>query len=145
MEKQPKLYLLLLNLLLVTGFGKAQYADTASVRQIMHTQEEAWNKGNVEGFMEYYWKSDSLKFIGSKGITYGWQKTLDNYKKGYPNQEAMGSLTFDISSIEQLSSSSIFVIGKWHLKKKDSEVGGYYTLLWKKKNGKWVIVTDHTS
>jgi ketosteroid isomerase-like protein len=144
MKKQLKLCLLLLNIILAQHVV-ADDADTSAVRRVMHLQEEAWNKGDIDGFMEHYWKSDSLKFIGSKGITYGWQKTLDNYKKGYPNREAMGILNFDISSIEQLSSGSIFVIGKWHLKKKDSEVGGYYTLLWKKKNGKWVIVTDHTS
>jgi len=117
----------------------------SEITGIMKKQELAWNKADIEGFMQYYWKSDSLKFIGSKGITYGWQKTLDNYKKNYPNQDAMGILTFENSTMEQLSPERVFVIGKWHLKKKDSEVGGYYTLLWKKLKGKWVIVIDHTS
>lgn len=110
----------------------------------MKTQEEAWNKGDIKGFMEYYWKSDSLKFIGSKGITYGWQKTLDNYIKGYPTKSAMGILTFSILEITQLSNSSIYVIGKWDLKK-EKPSGGYFTLLWRKINDKWVIVADHTS
>jgi ketosteroid isomerase-like protein len=144
METGIKKSFLVLNLVLVAMYGMGQSSDTATVRDIMRKQQDAWNKGDLEGFMSYYWKSDSLKFIGSKGITYGWQQTLDNYKKGYPNQEAMGILTFDINSIEKLSPTNIFVIGKWQLKKKDSEVGGYYTLLWKKKKGKWVIVTDHT-
>ena len=119
--------------------------DISEVSDIMKKQEAAWNKADIEGFMAYYWKSDSLKFIGSKGITYGWQKTLDNYKKNYPTPEAMGVLTFENNTIEQLSTAKIFVIGKWHLKRKEGDVGGSYTLLWKKINGKWVIVVDHTS
>lgn len=119
--------------------------EVAEVTENMKKQEAAWNKADIEGFMAYYWNSDSLKFIGSKGITYGWQKTLDNYKKSYPNQDAMGVLTFENKTIEQLSPTKIFVIGKWALKRKDGDVGGHYTLLWKKINGKWVIVVDHTS
>ena len=110
----------------------------------MRIQELAWNNADIGGFMKYYWKSDSLKFIGSKGITYGWQKTYDNYVKGYPTQEAMGLLTFTIKEATQLSETSIYVIGQWELKK-DKPAGGYFTLLWKKTNGQWVIVADHTS
>jgi ketosteroid isomerase-like protein len=113
------------------------------VRENMKTQEEAWNKGDIKGFMEYYWKSDSLKFIGSKGITNGWQKTLDNYLKSYPNKEAMGTLTFTIIEVTQLSKTSIYVIGKWELKK-EKPSGGHFTLLWKKIDKKWLIVSDHT-
>ena len=120
--------------------------DGSAVQKAMDTQLAAWNKGNIEGFMDYYWNNDSLKFVGSKGITYGWKKTLENYKKNYPDKDAMGVLTFVNSSMEQLSSVSFFVIGKWNIKKKDgSEVGGYYTLLWKKIKNKWMIVVDHTS
>ena len=118
---------------------------TNLIRKAMQAQQESWNKGDIEGFMAYYWNNDSLRFIGSKGITYGWQNTLNNYKKGYPDKEAMGELVFEINRIEALSATSAFVIGKWTLHKKDKDVGGYYTLLWKKINGHWVIVTDHTS
>lgn len=121
-----------------------QKTDVTQVLENMKTQEESWNKGDVRGFMNYYWNSDSLKFIGSKGITYGWQKTLDNYIKGYPNKEAMGILTFTILESTQLSETSIYVIGKWELKK-EKPSGGHFTLLWKKINNQWVIVADHTS
>lgn len=114
------------------------------VTEIMRIQETAWNHADIAGFMKHYWKSDSLKFIGSKGITYGWQKTYDNYVKGYPTKEAMGILKFTIKEATQLSESSIYVIGQWELKK-DKPAGGYFTLLWKKINGQWVIVADHTS
>ncbi|MBP7807912.1 MAG: nuclear transport factor 2 family protein [Bacteroidia bacterium] len=140
-----KLLLLAIFSLFSIGCFCQSKTDISEVKEAMKNQETAWNKADVEGFMAYYWKSDSLKFIGSKGITYGWQKTLDNYKKSYPTADAMGVLTFENNTIEQLSPTKIFVIGKWSLKRKQGDVGGHYTLLWKKINGKWVIVVDHTS
>jgi ketosteroid isomerase-like protein len=136
---------LLFVLLLVNMEAIAQSADEKKIRQIMATQEMAWNKGDLEAFMDGYWRSDSLKFIGSRGLTYGWQATLDNYKKGYPDTDAMGKLKFTILSVEVLSGKSAFVIGKWHLTRKAGDLSGHYTLLWKKLKGKWVIVADHSS
>lgn len=135
------LLFLLMNAVLAFSQNKNQ---VKIVTENMKIQEMAWNNADIVGFMKYYWKSDSLKFISSKGITYGWQKTYDNYVKGYPTKEAMGILTFTIKEATQLSESSIYVIGQWQLKK-DKPVGGYFTLLWKKINGQWVIVADHTS
>jgi len=122
----------------------SQNKASKEVTDLMKKQEVAWNNGDIEGFMKYYWKDDSLKFIGKSGITYGWQKTLDNYKKNYPDKVAMGILTFEINTKEELSKTSVFIIGKWSLKRENS-VGGYFTLLWKKIKGEWVIVADHTS
>lgn len=124
--------------------AQSQSKDVKQVMNNMSIQAQSWNKGDVRGFMEYYWKSDSLKFIGSKGITYGWKSTLENYIKGYPTKEAMGILKFTIIDATQLSRNSVYVIGKWELTK-EKPVGGYFTLLWEKINGKWVIVADHTS
>ena len=131
--------------LLVLSQLSAQTADEKAIRQIMSDQEAAWNGGDLEAFMAAYWNTDSLKFIGSRGLTYGWQQTLDNYKKGYPNADAMGQLKFSIISVETLSRKSAFVIGKWHLARKAGDLSGHYTLLWKKMKGKWVIVADHSS
>lgn len=130
-------------LFLVVSFSYAQN-DVFMVKAQMEAQQSSWNNGDIPGFMEYYWKSDSLKFIGSKGITYGWQKTLDNYLKSYPDKAAMGVLKFTIKEATQLSPTSIYVVGKWELEK-EAPAGGYFTLLWKKIKGKWLIVTDHTS
>jgi ketosteroid isomerase-like protein len=140
-------FLFVLSLILWTKQGLSQRVsiDVSEVKKCMNLQQEAWNKGNMEGFMAHYWKSDSLKFIGHKGITFGWQQTLDNYKKTYATKEAMGQLTFDVADAQQLSKTSVFVVGKWAIKTADKEVGGFYTLLWKKIKGKWVIVVDHTS
>ena len=123
----------------------AQSSDEQSIRQILATQEEAWNRADLEAFMGGYWRSDSLMFIGSRGVTYGWQATLDSYKKGYPDAGAMGKLTFTILSVQVLAPESAYVIGKWQLARATDELGGHFTLLWKKKDGKWVIVADHSS
>ncbi len=110
----------------------------------LQTQQKAWNEGNIDDFMSSYWNNDSLKFIGSKGITYGWQKTLDNYKQSYPNKEAMGKLKFTILENSQVGENYIYIIGKWELEK-EKPVSGHFTLLWKKIKNKWVIIADHTS
>lgn len=124
---------------------QAQNKAEKAILAVMHAQEIAWNNGDLPGFMEGYWHSDSLTFIGSRGLTRGWQTTLDNYKKSYPDVAAMGKLTFTILKVEQLDRKNAFVIGKWHLKRVKDELSGHYTLLWKKVDGKWVIVADHSS
>lgn len=126
------------------SFSQKEKGDVKTVSNIMAAQVLAWNNADIKGFMDHYWNSDSLMFIGSKGVTYGWQKTFDNYVKNYPSKEAMGVLKFTIIKTEQLSKTSIYVIGKWELEK-EKPAGGHFTLLWKKINNKWVIVSDHTS
>jgi hypothetical protein len=99
----------------------------------------------MEKFMQPYWHSDSLMFIGKSGITYGWQKTLDNYKKNYPNAAAVGKLDFTILHVKRLSDIYYSVVGKWHLARTIGDLGGYFTLLFKKINNRWVIISDHSS
>ncbi len=123
----------------------AQSADETSIRKILTSQENAWNNGDVESFMKGYWKSDSLLFIGKSRITYGWQKTLDNYKKNYPDTTAMGKLNFKLLELKPLSDKYYFVTGKWHLQRTAGNLEGYFTLLFQKIKGKWFIVTDHSS
>jgi hypothetical protein len=123
----------------------AQTKDEMAIRTILQTQETNWNQGALENFMEGYWKNDSLMFIGKSGITYGWQKILDNYKKGYPDTTAMGKLFFDLIEIKQLSPEYFYVVGKWMLKRSIGDLSGHYDLLLRKIKGKWVIVADHSS
>ncbi len=130
---------------LALGNSKAQNADLQAIRQVMAEQETAWNAGDLPGFMAGYWQSDSLTFIGSRGLSHGWQTTLDNYRKSYPDRETMGKLTFTLLSVEQLSPESAYVIGKWALARKKGDVSGHFTLLWKKIAGLWIIVADHSS
>ena len=123
----------------------AQKSGEAKIRQLLSVQTEAWNRGDVEGFMQTYWKNDSLMFIGKSGVTKGWQQTLENYKKGYPDTAAMGKLAFNIIKLKQLSPEYFFVVGKWMLKRTAGDLSGHFTLLLQKINGQWVIVADHSS
>jgi hypothetical protein len=95
--------------------------------------------------MEGYWKSDSLMFIGKNGITYGWEKTLSNYKKNYPDTTTMGKLHFDIILLRPLSSQYYSLTGRWNLKRSIGDLTGYFTLLFRKINGSWLIIADHSS
>jgi ketosteroid isomerase-like protein len=133
---------------LVAFSAQSQTTKTLAEEQIklvMKFQESAWNRGDIPSYMKGYWNSDSLLFIGSKGPTYGYTKTLTNYLKSYPTRDKMGQLTFDFVKIEILSNTQAFVVGKWHLKRKDDDVGGHFTLLWRKIDGEWKIVVDHSS
>ena len=132
-------------LCLSTQVVNAQSKDELGIRTILAAQTSEWNKGNLESFMKGYWESDSLTFIGKSGITYGWKKTLDNYKKGYPDTAAMGKLNFELVTVKRLSKDYFFVVGKWHLTRSIGNIGGAYTLLFRKIKNQWVIVTDHSS
>jgi ketosteroid isomerase-like protein len=123
----------------------SQSKDEQKIRSLLAEQTLAWNRGDIEGFMQGYWKHDSLMFIGKSGVTWGWQNTLNNYKKGYPDTAAMGKLAFDIIQVKKLSKSYYSVVGKWMLKRSAGDLSGHYTLLLEKKGGRWVIMSDHSS
>ncbi len=131
-------------LVAITLGAQNQKTELDEVRLEMQKQVEAWNKGDIYAFMESYWRNDSLKFISTAGITYGWQQTTARYLKGYPSKEAMGVLKFTILDAMQLSENGSFIIGKWELEK-EKPAGGHFSLLWKKIDGKWRIIVDHTS
>ena len=132
-------------LLFITSMASAQKSEETKIRQLLTAQTEAWNRGDIEGFMQTYWKSDSLMFIGKSGVTRGWQPTLENYKKGYPDTASMGKLSFDIITVKRLSPDYFFVVGKWMLKRSIGDISGHYNLLLQKINGRWVIIADHSS
>ena len=120
-------------------------ADQQIIVKILEDQRVAWNQGDINEFMQVYWKSDSLVFLGRNGPKYGWQNTLDNYKKSYPDKKTMGLLIFNIHEIRILSKGNAFVVGAWMLKRETDEPNGFFTLLLKKIKGEWKIVADHSS
>lgn len=138
-------FFLILIFALKNYFVSAQNTDEMLIRSLLQQQEAAWNEGNLEAFMNGYWQSDSLMFIGKNGPTYGYHKTLANYKKSYPDTAYMGKFKSTIISIQKLSVNYYFVTGKWFLKRSIGDVSGHYTLLLKKINGIWVIIADHSS
>ena len=116
--------------------------DKTAILAVMKAQEIAWSQNDLEGFMQGYWKSDSLKFYGASGLTKGWQQTLDNYKKGYPTKEHSGTLTFKINDISPIEGNSYWVMGEYFLKRNVGDANGVFIIIFKKINGEWKIVAD---
>ena len=134
-----------ITLLFITSSSFSQNKNETVIRKMLSAQETEWNKGNLESFMKGYWQNDSLLFIGKNGPKFGYETTLENYKKGYPDTVHMGKFTSTIISMKKLSKSYYFVVGKWFLNRSVGDATGYYTLLIQKINGEWVIVADHSS
>ncbi|MGE0078609.1 MAG: hypothetical protein AB7S48_12180 [Bacteroidales bacterium] len=137
----PIIVLLLLLSCRSTNFEQGRLGITTA----MNSQAQCWSNGDIDGFMDGYWKSDSLRFLGHRGLTKGWQTTLDNYKKAYPDKGAMGRLIFDYISFEPMNEKQMFVVGKWTLERETDTLGGYYSLLWQKIDGEWKVIFDHTN
>lgn len=136
---------ILLSLLFSISFlfvSIAQNSDEKAILEIMAQQEKAWSEGNLEGFMQGYWKSDSLTYYSGARITKGWQTTLDNYKKGYPNKDYTGTLNFTIDQITQINDGAYYVMGQYHLKRKVGDANGTFMIIFKKIDGVWKIVAD---
>lgn len=119
-------------------------AEKVYFDQQMTAQMKSWNLGDVDGFMSYYWGSDSLLFVTQGAAKRGWQNIRDSYEKKYPNQEAMGTLTYDKLYFYKIDKKTVFCTGNWALKIAEKEIGGTFTLIWKKIKNRWVITMDHT-
>lgn len=132
-------------LLLLSIASIAQDKDERAIRAVLSNQAAAWNTGSIDAYMQGYWQHDSLLFVGKKGPTYGYNATLDNYKKSYKDTAQMGKLHFTILQVKKLSSKHRFVLGKWELKRSVGDIGGHFTLVFRKIDGKWVIIADHSS
>ena len=124
----------------------ARNAD-AGIRAVLDKQVEAWNRGDLEGFMAGYWNSPDLVFQSGATLTRGWQATRERYRRRYQAEgKEMGRLRFQDLDVQLLSADAAFIRGKWHLTMKDgSEPGGLFTLLARRIDGEWKIVHDHTS
>ena len=121
--------------------------DVARIEERMEAQEAAWNAGDLEGFMEPYWQSDSLLFVGSRGPSFGWDTTLANYRKSYPDAAAMGKLTFGVEGIEPAGPHHALMLGSWRLDRTGEfePLSGWFSLVWERRDGDWVIIRDHSS
>lgn len=137
--------LLFVACMLTLGLGSAQsneLADKKAIAAVLKKQRMAWSKGNLDVFMEGYWKSDSLQFYGTRGLTSGWHNTFDKYEKGYPTIDDMGTLNYIINNISKISNDSYYVMGEFHLKRSIGNANGIFMLIFKKINGKWKIIAD---
>ncbi len=147
--KNLKLIFLLIFLYSLNGYTqekKSTYETSKKeITTMMLQQANDWSNGDIEAFMEGYIKSDSLKFVGSRGLTYGWKNTLENYKKGYPTKEHTGTLTFKLLDFDQLANDVFLVIGEFHLKRTVGDADGMFSIILKRINGEWKIIADHSS
>ena len=117
----------------------------AQIQDVLRTQQEAWNRGDVEEFMNGYWHSEDTVFVSGDDVTRGWQQVLDRYKRTYSDRTKMGALTFSELQITPLSSDSAVALGRWSLQRKNDQPHGRFTLILRKLPQGWKIVHDHTS
>jgi len=116
-----------------------------AIRAVLEAQRDAWNRGDLEGYMDGYDRSPNTLFVSGNNVTRGWQTVLDRYKKTYGSREKMGVLTFSDLEITLLSKDAALVLGRWRLKRANDEPHGTFTLLFRKTKAGWKIVHDHTS
>jgi hypothetical protein len=120
-------------------------SDSLAIVSILFKQQEDWNKGDIDAFMEGYLKSDQLVFSGSSGPIYGWNATKERYKKNYSSRLLMGSLAFDVLNLISLSPTVAQLQGKFYLTREIADSSGFFTLTWVKIEDQWLIISDHTS
>src|SRR5437588_11366471 len=128
------------------AFGSLFAAEPKSeIESVLHAQQEAWNRGDIDAFMNGYSRSDETVFVSGDEVTRGWQKVLDRYRKKYSDRAKMGTLTFSNLEITGLSNDSAVVLGSWKLKRASDEPHGRFTLIFRRLADGWKIVHDHTS
>jgi ketosteroid isomerase-like protein len=123
----------------------SQSPAQAAIRQVLETQQAAWNRGDLGAFMKGYWRSDKTEFVGASGVQRGWQAVLDRYRRNYPDRKAMGKLTFSDLEITLLSPDAAYVLGHYELEREADHPEGVFTLILRKFPEGWRIIYDHTS
>ena len=144
-----RLFAFVLICLFAQSAAAAESAATTAARNVLAVQKDAWNRGDIDAFMQGYARSDAIRFAGGDRFNYGWQATLDSYRKGYPDAAAMGKLDFELVEVRELSPVVVYVFGKWRLTRAneaaDKAPHGLFTLIVEKIDGTWSITRDHTS
>ncbi len=135
--------LVLIGLLLLAEQTLA--APTDEIVQMLKGQEEAWNRGDLDTYMQGYWNSEQLRFVSNGKFRLGWEQTRAAYRKNYPNKEVRGQLSFTIKDIKMLSDTAAIVVGRWDLCREKDAPTGVFSLLVEKMDGRWVITLDHSS
>ncbi|WP_298794507.1 DUF4440 domain-containing protein [uncultured Allomuricauda sp.] len=136
------LFLLMGIALCCIGCSVSEEDEKAEILQLLKNQETAWSNHDLEGFMQTYWKNDSLQFYGAKGLTLGWDKTLSNYQERYPSKDETGTLKLTVDAITKIESNSYYVMGQYHLTRKAGDANGVFVIVLRRINGDWKIVAD---
>jgi uncharacterized protein (TIGR02246 family) len=125
--------------------SRSEQRSISAIRAVLDAQRDAWNRGDIEGYMDGYERSKDTVFVSGDSVTRGWQTVLERYKKNYDTREKMGVLTFSDLEINLLNDTSAVVLGRWMLKRSNDEPHGRFTLIFKRTKKGWRIVHDHTS
>ncbi|MCM3901429.1 MAG: SgcJ/EcaC family oxidoreductase [Pyrinomonadaceae bacterium] len=125
--------------------SKSDTVSTSAVRAVLDAQVDAWNRGDIEGFMDGYARSPDVTFISGDNFTRGWQTVHDRYKKNYDSREKMGTLTFSELETTVLGNDAVVTIGRWHLQLANGQPHGRFTLVFRRTGQGWRIIHDHTS
>lgn len=136
-----RMLLMLIGALACAGCG----APRSGFEAILQRQAAAWNRGDIQTFMQDYWQSDQLTFSSGGQTRHGWKETRDRYLARYPNREAMGTLRFSLDRIDTLANDAALVLGQWDLERSAGPIGGNFSLVFRRIGGRWLIVHDHTS
>jgi ketosteroid isomerase-like protein len=129
----------------LSAASEERESDRATIKKILEAQQNNWNRGNVNDFLEGYWRSPDLTFSGSGGIARGWDGVLARYKKNYPDRASMGQLDFSGLEFHFLGNDAALVLGHWHLARERGDIGGVFSLVWQRFPEGWRIIHDHTS
>ena len=133
----------------VAGFAASAFAaptePSDAIRAVMNSQVEAWNRGDIDGFMGGYARSNTTEFVSGDKITRGWETVRTQYRRKYDSPSKMGKLTFSDIKVSALSAESAVVVGRWSLQRKNDRPHGVFTLLFRRTPAGWRIVHDHTS
>lgn len=129
----------------VAALPGLQDAVSTAVETVIRQQEAAWNAGDIDTFVEYYWRDDNLTFSSGGKTTRGWTATRDRYRDRYPTREKMGTVKFSNLEITPLGDAAAMVLGEWSLARAEEPIGGNFTLVFRKLDGRWLIIHDHTS
>ena len=132
-------------MLMLVAYGISSSQTSTAIESVLAEQAQAWNHGDIDGYMRGYWKSDSLIFTSGGNIRRGWQATLEKYKKSYNTKTKMGTLKFSNLEVTMLSSESAWILGRWELTREKDHPAGIFTLIMRKFSGGWKIIHDHTS
>jgi uncharacterized protein (TIGR02246 family) len=137
---------------LLVGTSTSLYAqantrepDRAAITEVFKNQQTAWDKGDVDAFLEGYWHSPEITFSGSNGITHGWDAVRARYQRNYADRETMGQLDFSGLEFRFLGPDAALVLGHWHLTRTKGDIGGVFSLVWQRFPEGWRIIHDHTS
>jgi ketosteroid isomerase-like protein len=152
-ERRIRLILLRLTVFLVLltfpsrliGKTEQQERDRSAILEVLTDQQNNWNKGDVDAFLEGYWHSPEVTFSGASGIVRGWDAVRARYKKSYADREAMGQLEFSGLEFRFLGVDAALVLGRWHLTRNKGDIGGVFSLVWQRFPEGWKIIHDHTS